>query len=113
MTAIDVLATVKGGVLTPAGGTSGLGDGGRIRPTGKDQAAAVAKQSDGRVRGARRHRQISRRRSHMSTIAAALRPIPFPSASMVRRDPAAQAFLLLRVAFTVAPILFGLDKFAG
>jgi hypothetical protein len=27
-------------------------------------------------------------------------------------SPAQQAFLLLRVAFTVAPILFGLDKFA-
>jgi hypothetical protein len=27
-------------------------------------------------------------------------------------DPATQAFLLLRVVFTVAPILFGLDKFA-
>ena len=26
---------------------------------------------------------------------------------------ARQAFLLLRIAFTVAPILFGLDKFAG
>ena len=49
----------------------------------------------------------------MSTIAAALRPVPFPSANVVRRDPTAQAFLLLRVAFTVAPILFGLDKFAG
>ena len=49
----------------------------------------------------------------MSTIAAALRPVPFPSANLVRRDPSAQAFLLLRVAFTVAPILFGLDKFAG
>ena len=48
----------------------------------------------------------------MSTIAATLRPIPFPSASALRKDPAAQAFLLLRVAFTVAPILFGLDKFA-
>ena len=48
----------------------------------------------------------------MSTIAAALRPVPFPSANVVRRDPAAQAFLLLRVAFTVAPIVFGLDKFA-
>ena len=32
---------------------------------------------------------------------------------VLRRDPAAQAFLLLRIAFTVAPILFGLDKFAG
>jgi hypothetical protein len=28
-------------------------------------------------------------------------------------DPAQQAFLLLRTVFTVAPILFGLDKFAG
>jgi hypothetical protein len=28
-------------------------------------------------------------------------------------DPAFQAFLILRVAFAVAPILFGLDKFAG
>jgi hypothetical protein len=27
------------------------------------------------------------------------------------RDPAYQAFSLLRVAFTIAPILFGLDKF--
>ena len=31
---------------------------------------------------------------------------------MLRSDPAAQAFMLLRIAFTVAPILFGLDKFA-
>ncbi|MGH3810997.1 MAG: hypothetical protein ACRDUV_00885 [Pseudonocardiaceae bacterium] len=30
-----------------------------------------------------------------------------------RSDPAYQAFLLLRTAFTVAPILFGLDKFAN
>jgi hypothetical protein len=29
-----------------------------------------------------------------------------------RRDPAYQAFLLLRTVFTLAPILFGLDKFA-
>ena len=28
-------------------------------------------------------------------------------------DPAQQAFLLLRTAFTVAPIAFGLDKFAN
>jgi hypothetical protein len=48
----------------------------------------------------------------MSTIAATLRPIPFPTAQALRRDPAAQAFMALRVAFTVAPILFGLDKFA-
>ena len=48
----------------------------------------------------------------MSTIAAALRPIPIPRPNVLRSDPAAQAFMLLRVAFTVAPILFGLDKFA-
>ena len=42
----------------------------------------------------------------------ALRPIPFPTARALRSDPAAQAFMLLRIAFTVAPILFGLDKFA-
>jgi hypothetical protein len=49
----------------------------------------------------------------MSSIGAALRPIPVPAPSVLRRDPAAQAFTLLRIAFTVAPILFGLDKFAG
>jgi hypothetical protein len=38
--------------------------------------------------------------------------LSLPSAEALRRDPVAQAFLLLRVAFTVAPILFGLDKFA-
>ncbi len=50
----------------------------------------------------------------MSTNAAALlRPVPIPDSGVLRRDPAAQAFLLLRLAFTVAPILFGLDKFAN
>jgi len=29
------------------------------------------------------------------------------------RDPDHQAFLLLRTVFTVAPIVFGIDKFAG
>jgi uncharacterized membrane protein YphA (DoxX/SURF4 family) len=29
----------------------------------------------------------------------------------LKSDPGYQAFLLLRIAFTVAPILFGLDKF--
>ena len=47
-----------------------------------------------------------------AAVAAALRPIPFPTSSALRRDPAAQAFALLRIGFTVAPILFGLDKFA-
>lgn len=31
----------------------------------------------------------------------------------ISTDPAYQAFLLLRTAFTVAPIVFGLDKFAN
>lgn len=31
----------------------------------------------------------------------------------IKDDPGYQAFLLLRVAFTVAPIVFGLDKFAN
>ena len=48
----------------------------------------------------------------MSTVAAALRPIPVPTLDVLRRDPTAQAFLLLRIGFTAAPILFGLDKFA-
>ena len=49
----------------------------------------------------------------MSTVSSALRPIPVPAARDLRQDAAAQAFMLLRIAFTVAPILFGLDKFAG
>src|SRR5215212_7621271 len=48
----------------------------------------------------------------MSTFAATLRPVPVPRSDVLRRDPAAQAFMLLRIAFTVAPILFGIDKFA-
>jgi uncharacterized membrane protein YphA (DoxX/SURF4 family) len=41
-------------------------------------------------------------------------PAPAGAAAVApadRRDPRYQAFLLLRLAFTVAPILFGLDKF--
>jgi hypothetical protein len=34
------------------------------------------------------------------------------TAAEVRSNPVAQAFWLLRIGFTVAPILFGLDKFA-
>ena len=49
----------------------------------------------------------------MSTLAAALRPVPIPRRDALTRDPAAQAFLLLRIVLTVAPILFGLDKFAN
>jgi hypothetical protein len=47
-----------------------------------------------------------------NSFASTLRPVPVPSSNVLRRDPAAQAFMLLRIAFTVAPILFGLDKFA-
>jgi hypothetical protein len=49
----------------------------------------------------------------MSTLAATLRPVRVPTRESIRRDPVAQAFLLLRIGFTVAPILFGLDKFAN
>jgi hypothetical protein len=49
----------------------------------------------------------------MSTHAGALRPVPIPRSNELRADPVAQAFLLMRIAFTVAPILFGLDKFAN
>jgi uncharacterized membrane protein YphA (DoxX/SURF4 family) len=31
----------------------------------------------------------------------------------IPRDPAAQAYLLMRIVFVVAPILFGLDKFVN
>ena len=48
----------------------------------------------------------------MTTLQAVLRPVPIPRPEALRRDPAAQAFTLLRVVFSVAPILFGLDKFA-
>jgi hypothetical protein len=34
------------------------------------------------------------------------------ASTRLRTDPAFQAFTLLRIGFTVAPILFGLDKFA-
>jgi len=47
-----------------------------------------------------------------SAVADAFRPIPIPRFEALRRDPALQAFTLLRIAFVVAPILFGLDKFA-
>ena len=48
-----------------------------------------------------------------SAFASALRPVPIPSSKALRDDPVAQAFTLLRIGFTVAPILFGIDKFAG
>ena len=47
-----------------------------------------------------------------SAVATYLRPVPLPTTERLRRDPVAQAFLLLRIGFCVAPILFGIDKFA-
>ena len=38
--------------------------------------------------------------------------VPAGATSSWRTNPVAQAFWLLRLGFTVAPILFGLDKFA-
>src|SRR5215208_2051202 len=40
-------------------------------------------------------------------------PTTAPSRTHSLRDPAYLAFLLLRTAFTVAPIVFGLDKFTN
>ena len=40
---------------------------------------------------------------------------PYPralTANIDARDPVVQSFWLLRIGFTVAPILFGIDKFA-
>jgi hypothetical protein len=54
------------------------------------------------------------RRDRMTNaIAAALRPRTTRTADTLRADPAAQAFLLLQITFTVAPIVMGLDKFAN
>jgi hypothetical protein len=48
----------------------------------------------------------------MSTATAApARPVSSP-ATALRRDPVAQAFLILRIGLVVFPIVMGLDKFA-
>jgi hypothetical protein len=47
--------------------------------------------------------------THPTAATAASRPARRADARL--RDPAYQAFFLLRTVFTVAPILFGLDKF--
>jgi uncharacterized membrane protein YphA (DoxX/SURF4 family) len=46
-------------------------------------------------------------------IATAPRTRTARTAGILRADPGVQAFLLLRIAFTVAPIVMGLDKFAN
>ena len=52
----------------------------------------------------------------MATTAPSPQPVSVLPAGRPSRDdssdPAIQAFWLLRIGFTVAPILFGLDKFA-
>ena len=47
-----------------------------------------------------------------ATAAAPARPAPSP-ANVLHGEAGYQAFMLLRLAFTVAPIAFGLDKFFG
>jgi hypothetical protein len=55
----------------------------------------------------------------MNTVSAAHLTAPARAATLpsvldrVRSDPAYQGYLLLRIGFTIAPILFGLDKFAN
>lgn len=47
----------------------------------------------------------------MATATVAHRAAIHPRADARLSDPAFQAFTLLRVGFTIAPILFGIDKF--
>jgi hypothetical protein len=47
----------------------------------------------------------------MTTPTLVRRPVQ-PASRRQLTDPALQAFALLRLGFTVAPVLFGLDKFA-
>jgi len=49
----------------------------------------------------------------MSTLAASLKPVPLPSSSRLRTEPAVQALTMLRITYALAPILFGIDKFAN
>ena len=48
-----------------------------------------------------------------ATTVGAGAPAAVSTSTRLQSDPAYQAFTLLRIAFTVAPILFGLDKFAN
>ena len=47
------------------------------------------------------------------TSSATTSPAPAASRHTALADPGYQAFLILRIGFTVAPVLFGLDKFAN
>jgi hypothetical protein len=44
---------------------------------------------------------------------ASVTAAPLGTIERIKSDPAYQAFWLLRVTFIVAPILFGIDKFAN
>lgn len=47
------------------------------------------------------------------TAAAPARTTSWSLGALTRAEPGWQAFMLLRLAFTVAPIAFGIDKFFG
>jgi hypothetical protein len=49
----------------------------------------------------------------MSTLAASLKPQPLPTSQRLRTEPAVQALTMLRITYALAPILFGIDKFAN
>ena len=49
----------------------------------------------------------------MSTLAASLKPQPLPTSQRLRTEPALQALTMLRITYAIAPILFGIDKFAN
>ncbi len=49
----------------------------------------------------------------VTTAPASTAPAPPPPRAADLRDPAFQAFWMLRIVFTVAPILVGLDKLTG
>src|SRR3954453_13911595 len=49
----------------------------------------------------------------MSTLVASLKPVPLPSSQGLRSEPGLQAMTMLPVTYALAPIRFGLDKFAN
>jgi hypothetical protein len=49
----------------------------------------------------------------MTSIASSTGSASSPVVDRAKHDPLFQAFWLLRIGFTAAPILFGLDKFLG
>lgn len=51
--------------------------------------------------------------AHATAAGATAARAPASGVVLDRREPAVQAFWILQAAFTIAPILFGLDKFFG